>query len=176
MSVEDNNIEDEFKKILQHENAPVEEPMTVPPLIATLLCYCIPTLLIMSTLDYRQQNIMIAVILGVIIGTGFLVMYRHSAIEKAFYGEEKPSQQVIKDVQAQGMLDKRAAVASSAPQLALNAEGEPDWDNLITKLEDSLNNTDTLNVSTMFDRPLRKSAGTHPSHLESWLQRLFRRK
>lgn len=176
MSVEDNNIEDEFNKILQNENTPEEELFAVPPIIAALLCYCVPTLLIMSNLDYRHQNILVALFLGTIIGTGFLAMYRYYAITKSFLNEEKPSRQVIKDVQAQGMLDNGVTVNSSAPQLALNSDGEPDWENIVTKLEDSLNSTDTLNVSTLFDRSSTGQANAHSSSRESWLKRLFRRK
>lgn len=174
-SVEGNeNIEEAFNAILKEEYKQEWGLIAIPRKIVALFCYAFPIMMMLSTADYHHHNIFAVLFFGSIIGTGFYSYYRHSSVVKAFFSNDKPASQVIRDVRAQALTHIHTPEAGQ-----LTREEEADWGLIVDKLEQSMemvdDDSDSMNVSTLFDRAESEQATLQPKK-SSWLQRLFGRK
>jgi hypothetical protein len=178
MSVEDNkDIEEEFNRILSEEYKQDWETIVIPPKIVALFCYSIPALMLISSQDYHHQNVMAVLFFSFIVGAGFHGFYRYHTVVKAFFSNEKPVSQVIRDIRAQEALDERSGGSTTN---SLTEVAEQDWDAMMVQLEHSMDtnlnpDSDVMNVSTIFDRAESEQATLAPPTRTSWFKRLFRR-
>lgn len=168
-SVEGNeNIEEVFNKILKEEYKQEWELIVIPKKLMAFFCYTIPALLMLGAGDYHNQNVLVILFFSAIIGTGTYSYLRHQTVLKAFFSNDRPISQVIHEVRSQTKTN-----SSSTP---LTQEEETDWNFLVAKLEKSMESeedSDTMNLSTLFDRTEQT---TLPPKRASWLSRLFGRK
>lgn len=174
-SVEGNeNIEETFNEILKEEYKQDWELIVIPPKIITLLCFSLPALLMISSTDYHEHNIFVILFFSCIIGIGFYSSYRHQVVRRAFYSNDKPLNQVIRKVRAQG----KQNLILPAPN-RLSVEEESDWGLIINQLERSMemdDDSDNMDLATLFDRTESEQATLPQPNRTSWLSRLFRRK
>ena len=160
------SIEESFNKILK----------AISPNLVALLCYCLPAMLMLSSADYHRHNVFVVLFFSLIIGTGFYGYYRNHAVLKAFFSNDRPVHQVVRDIRAQGTSTHSAA---SVETDKLTAEEESDWGIIVTQLEKSMEmdeDSDSMNLSTLFDRAESEQATLPQPQRASWLKRLFRRK
>lgn len=169
-SVEGNeNIEEVFNQILREEYKQEWKLIAIPRKLIAFLCYTIPAMLMLSSGDYHNQNVLAILFFSAIIGAGFYNYLRHHTSLKAFFSNEKPLSEVIDEVKAQA----KNVITSDK----LTVEEESDWSLIVSKLEKSMEtesgDSDTMNLSTLFDRT---DQTTLPPKRASWLSRFFGRK
>lgn len=174
-SVEGNeNVEETFNKILREEYKQDWELIAIPPKIIALLCYSLPALLMISSGDYHDHNIFVILFFSGIIGTGFYSSYRHQAVRRAFYSDDKPNSQVIRKIREQGKLNAELPASER-----LSIEEEADWGSIVNQLERSMEmdeDSGGMDLATLFDRTESEQATLPQPQRTSWLSRLFRRK
>lgn len=169
-SVEGNeNIEEVFNQILKEEYKQEWQLIAFPPKLVAFFCYALPALLMLSSGDYHTQNVLVLLFLSAIIGTGLYMHYRYHSVIKAFFSNDKPLNQIVREVQVRAK--------NNPPSSPLTQVEESDWNLIISKFEKSMEaedeDSDTMNLSTLFDRTEQT---TLPPKRASWLSRFFGRK
>ena len=173
-SVEGNEeVEAEFNKILKEEFKQEWHLIDVSPKIATLMCYLLPCLLMTAWSDYHHHNLFATLIFALIIGAGLHGYYRHQVVVKAFFSSDRPVGEVIREIR------DREARERQAEQPVVAVQEEEDWDEIVARLEVSMDNiddngnsnSDKMNLATLFDR------GDSAPRLakKSWFGRIFKR-
>lgn len=180
MSVEDkSSIEEEFNRILSQEYKQEWITIVIPSKIKAIFCYSLPALMMIGSTDYHHQNVFAVLFFSFIIGAGFHSFYHYHAVVRAFFSNEKPLTQVIREVRAQDALDDLSG-ASTSNSTSLTPVEEQDWDELMLQLEKSMDlnpdpDSTEMNVATLFDRSESEQPTLPQPTRTSWLKRLFRR-
>lgn len=177
MSVEDNeNIEEEFNKILKAEYSQDWLHIKIPPKLIAVFCFTLPALLMLSGSNYHH-NITVTLFFSLVMGTGFYAYYRYHKVFSLFFSESKPLNQIIREVRAQDELENRFGMTTpAAPDNKAPEEEYADFDTLIQQLEASME-PDEMNLTTLFDRADSEPATLNtPKKRTSWFRRLLGRK
>lgn len=164
------NIDNLFNKILKEEYKQEWKLIVIPKKFIAFLCYTLPALLMLSSGDYHNQNVLVILFFSSIVGTGFYSYLRHHTSLKAFFSNEKPLNKVIEEVKAQR--------SNTDFTNKLTVEEESDWSLIVSNLEKSMETSEaesaeTMNLSTLFDRaePVKDQVKK-----PSWFSKIFGRK
>lgn len=170
------NIDEDFNQILKEEYSQDGVIINIPSYLVAVFCYSLPTLTLINSANYND-DLLAVLFSGLVSGTGFYAYYRYNHVLRLLLKPNtRPLSRTIRDVRYQEQFELQ--LPKTEENIYTISDDEEEWENILSKLEQSMEqvedeNSETMNASTLFDRP--ETPQMAPPEKISWFKRLFRK-